>query len=231
VARIRIRQAHGGADRVISDGALPFFLTQGWVIIDTIDDDSDDPPLYLSAEESDARYAELGGIGDPATPTGSELRTFFEEKIDRTGAVAGDVPVLQPDGSLALEAGGGGGGTGAVDSVNTKTGIVVLNADDLLDGTDRKMMTAAERTKLTGLTATPSIASVVGLQAALDAKAAASSTPRILPYSATLPLRPNYPGPVIIQIPDAIKGTVTFGGTTTGGTTALVNNLDHVWTS
>lgn len=39
----------------------------------------------------------------------------------------------------------------AVDSVNGNTGAVVLDADDLSDGTTNKMMTAAERTKLTSI--------------------------------------------------------------------------------
>lgn len=227
MARILIRQVHGGETREIDDSALPYF--PGWVMIDSLEDDSDGP-LYLSTEESDLRYVQTGNIADPDSADGAELREFFEEKVDRTGASTGDVPVLQSDGTLAFAAGGGGGG-GAVDSVNGATGVVVLDADDIADGTTYKTMTAAERTKLAGLTATPAIADVTGLQSALDAKAAASNTPRILPYSATLPTRPNYPGPVIIQIPDSIKGTVTFGGTTAGGTTALVNNLDHVWTS
>jgi hypothetical protein len=58
---------------------------------------------------------------------------------------------------IALEevAAGGtpGGGGGAVTSVNSKTGTVVLNADDLADGTAKKMLTAAERTKLAGVAA------------------------------------------------------------------------------
>lgn len=51
----------------------------------------------------------------------------------------------------ATVAGGGGGGGGAVSSVNGDTGVVVLNADDLADGTTKKMFTATERTKLTGI--------------------------------------------------------------------------------
>lgn len=46
-----------------------------------------------------------------------------------------------------------GGGTAPVTSVNTKTGAVVLNADDLADGTSKVQMTTAERTKLSGVAA------------------------------------------------------------------------------
>lgn len=41
-----------------------------------------------------------------------------------------------------------GGGGGAVNSVNGQTGVVVLDADDIGDGTGKVIMTATERTKL-----------------------------------------------------------------------------------
>src|SRR5689334_19898562 len=99
-----IRQVHGGATREIDDSAWPFFRDQGWIVIDTLDDDTDSSPLYYSAEQSDLRFAQVGDIGDESTPTGSELGTFFERKVDRTGASTGDVPALQADGTLAFEA-------------------------------------------------------------------------------------------------------------------------------
>lgn len=50
---------------------------------------------------------------------------------------------------------GGGTGGGAVDSVNTQTGIVVLDADDISDAsTTNKYVTAAEKTKLSNLSGT-----------------------------------------------------------------------------
>jgi hypothetical protein len=49
--------------------------------------------------------------------------------------------------------GGGGGGTGAVSSVNTKTGAVVLNQDDVLDGTTYKQYSQTEKIKLAGIAA------------------------------------------------------------------------------
>ena len=52
---------------------------------------------------------------------------------------------------LIISGGGGGGGSGtsAVDSVNTKTGIVVINPDDLVDtATTNKFVTAADKTLL-----------------------------------------------------------------------------------
>lgn len=44
-----------------------------------------------------------------------------------------------------------GSGGGAVASVNAKTGIVALTADDIPDGTSYKTMTLSERTKLSGI--------------------------------------------------------------------------------
>lgn len=47
------------------------------------------------------------------------------------------------------------GGTGAVDSVNAQTGVVVLDADDISDtATTNKFVTAAEKTKLSNLSGT-----------------------------------------------------------------------------
>ena len=43
------------------------------------------------------------------------------------------------------------GGTGAVDSVNGDTGVVVLNQDDIGDGTTYKQYSATEKTKLAGI--------------------------------------------------------------------------------
>lgn len=145
MARLLIRQIHGGESREIDDSSLPFFQNQGYVVIDTLDDSSDPSPYTYNAEESDFRYVQTGDIGDPDSTGGAELRTFFEPKIDRTGATAGQVPVLQADGSLEFGAGGEGG---SVASVNGLTGAVELTADDLEDGVSYVRMTAAERAAL-----------------------------------------------------------------------------------
>jgi hypothetical protein len=84
-----------------------------------------------------------------------------------------------------------GGGSGAVDSVNGQTGTVVLDQDDVLDGTIHKQYSATEKTKLAGIatgatandtdanlknranhTGSQAISTVTGLQTALDSKAA-----------------------------------------------------------
>ena len=47
----------------------------------------------------------------------------------------------------------GGGGGGAVDSVNGETGVVVLNQDEILDGTTYKQYSLTEKNKLAGIAA------------------------------------------------------------------------------
>jgi len=52
-----------------------------------------------------------------------------------------------------LEFGSGGGGIGAVDSVNGQTGDVSLNQDHILDGITNKQFSATNKTKLAGIEA------------------------------------------------------------------------------
>lgn len=50
-----------------------------------------------------------------------------------------------------ISASGGGGGGGAVDSVNGQTGVVVLDQDDIADGSTYKQYSNTEKTKLAGI--------------------------------------------------------------------------------
>ena len=68
--------------------------------------------------------------------------------IDATGTPS-STTYLRGDGTWATPAGGGGGG--AVDSVNGETGVVVLDQDDVGDGTTYKQYSATEKTKLAGI--------------------------------------------------------------------------------
>jgi len=63
------------------------------------------------------------------------------------------VPVVELVGGAAAQTPASGGG-GAVDSVNGQTGVVVLDADDIGDGTTNKAYTAAEQSKLAAITGT-----------------------------------------------------------------------------
>jgi len=66
--------------------------------------------------------------------------------IDATGTPS-STTYLRGDGTWSTPAGGGG----AVDSVNGATGTVVLDQDDVLDGTTYKQYSATEKTKLAGV--------------------------------------------------------------------------------
>lgn len=85
--------------------------------------------------------------------------------------------------------------TDAVTSVNAQTGVVVLDQDDIGDGTTYKQYSATEKTKLSGIavgatanssnatllnranhTGTQDISTILSLQGALDSKANASGT-------------------------------------------------------
>lgn len=89
----------------------------------------------------------------------------------------------------------GGGGGGAVSSVNTKIGAVVLSQDDIADGATAKQYSSADKTKLAGITAgatqnlsdaslrdrsthtgVQAVGTITGLQTALDGKAAVAHT-------------------------------------------------------
>jgi hypothetical protein len=58
------------------------------------------------------------------------------------------------------------GGGGAVDSVNTQTGAVVLDQDDIGDGTTYKQYSATEKTKLAGIEASADVTDAANVGAA-----------------------------------------------------------------
>ena len=73
-----------------------------------------------------------------AAVTGAGLVGYSDAEVYGAGTVG-----------AAIQAAAGGGG--AVDSVNGKTGVVVLNADDIADGTTNHAFTALDDTKLAGI--------------------------------------------------------------------------------
>lgn len=68
-----------------------------------------------------------------------------------TALVAGANITITPDDVANTITIAGTGGGGAVDSVNGQTGVVVLDQDDVLDGTTFKQYSATEKTKLAGI--------------------------------------------------------------------------------
>ncbi len=79
--------------------------------------------------------------------SGSSINLATEAPVDTSTGT----PILRGPKGDPGDGGSGGGGGGAVDSVNGRTGIVVLDADDIADTTTRKLLTSAERTKLSGI--------------------------------------------------------------------------------
>lgn len=154
----------------------------------------------------------------------------------------------------------GPNGLGSVDTVNgvvPSAGNVALDADDIPDGTGKKTMTAAERTKLgtvaSGATANSSdaflleranhtgeqaIDTITDLQTALDDKvetADLSASVSALIQAAPIYLR--YAGSPTLNRPATarpvhwfvpVSFTLPTTGTTAGGTTASVTGLDVV---
>lgn len=85
-------------------------------------------------------------IGDGVTP-GGILVDLSGSGIVQTIVAGTNITVDNTDPANPIVSSAGGGG--AVDSVNTQTGDVVLDADDISDaGTTNKYVTAAEKTKL-----------------------------------------------------------------------------------
>lgn len=72
MARFLIQQAHGGQTFEINDSALPYF--PGWVILDTLDDFTDDSPLYITKAASDFRYAKVADLTEGTGPAAAALR-------------------------------------------------------------------------------------------------------------------------------------------------------------
>ena len=73
------------------------------------------------------------------------VHTHDVDDINATGTPSSST-YLRGDGTWSTPAGGG-----TVDSVNGATGVVVLDQDDVLDGTTYKQYSATEKTKLAGI--------------------------------------------------------------------------------
>lgn len=87
-------------------------------------------------------------------PDAADVTGLAESVRDTIGAalVAGpNVTINVNDAGDTITISASGGGGGAVDSVNSKTGVVTLNQDEIPDGTTAKQYTQTEKTKLAGV--------------------------------------------------------------------------------
>ena len=119
------------------------------------------------------------------------------QRFDPSTATIGDTTVDDSVASGITWTGSGTGaeidgvtasGGGAVDSVNGQTGTVVLDADDISDGTTNKAYTATEKTKLagiaTGATATETWA--VNINCTTNPHATVGTTPTVAADSGSI---------------------------------------------
>lgn len=92
---------------------------------------------FSSGGGSGAGVSSISNSGDPQL-TG-----------DVTLSAGANVTLTQTGNDISIASSGGGGG--AVDSVNGQTGVVVLDQDDIGDGTTYKQYSQTEKTKLAGI--------------------------------------------------------------------------------
>jgi len=161
--------------------------------------------------------------GDPAEfrPELFEAITDISAVLDTTGQTTGYVlSVPASPGDPAEWAAPPSGG--AVDSVNAQTGVVVLDQDDIADGTTAKQFTATEKTKLAGISGTntgdqtlgslgavPTSRTLAGLDLSADRTASALRTALGLVIGTDV-LAPNGSGASLTGIPEsAVTNLVT----------------------
>jgi hypothetical protein len=103
-----------------------------------------------------------------------------------------------------------GGGGGAVDSVNGQTGVVVLDQDDIGDGTTYKQYSDAEKTKLAGIETGADVtdtANVTSAGALMDSEVDADIKTLLLPANTTI----SAFGATLVDDADASTARTTIG--------------------
>lgn len=102
------------------------------------------------------------GATGPQGPAGVD----GEPGVVQSVVAGSNVTVDNTDPANPVISASGGGGGGAVDSVNGQTGVVVLDQDDVGDGTTYKQYSATEKTKLAGIEAAADVTDATNVAAA-----------------------------------------------------------------
>ena len=111
-------------------------------------------PWYVQIPAGDCNLFELTHIDpdtmDPDVEPDAAWLALLNARVPATGTTG--YVLTKGAGANNVWTPGGGGGGGAVDSVNGDSGPdVLLNQDDIPDGTTAKQYTATEKTKLSGI--------------------------------------------------------------------------------
>lgn len=125
----------------------PHSVTKTQVGLGNADNTSDaNKPISTATQTAlDAKANDADVVHDTGNETVAGIKTFSSSPI---------VPTPTTDFQAATKKyvdDNGGGGGGAVDSVNGQTGVVVLDQDDVGDGTTYKQYSQTEKTKLAGI--------------------------------------------------------------------------------
>lgn len=133
-------------------GGTPITAARLQAIEDGIDLDVPVADIDATGTPSGSTY--LRGDGTWSTPAGggaSDLDDLTDVDVSTVPPTDGQSLVFDTADNLWKPATVSGGGGGAVDSVNGATGTVVLDQDDVGDGTTYKQYSATEKTKLAGI--------------------------------------------------------------------------------
>lgn len=97
MARHLIRNAVTGQTLIVGSGGLPFFVNQGYMVLDDYDDEL--PPFtYPTLGEGDLRYVNVTELADNDSPAMTALRGAFGSVVD----AGTDLSAARPTGAIQV---------------------------------------------------------------------------------------------------------------------------------